>query len=1359
MTAPSSRGSTHGLQLFAVCAALTALALKQAPSRLVGDTKLDLAVDPVRLMSRALHLWDPSRDFGVTQNQNYGYLFPTGPFFALGKAVALPDWAVQRLWWALLLCLAFLGVVKLADALGIGTATSRLIAGLAFALSPRMLSTIGPISVESLPYCLAPWVLLPLVRASASGSPRRAAARSAVAVLCMGAVNAVAVVAALPPALLWLLTRESGPRRRALMGWWVGCVALATAWWVVPLLLLGKYSPPFLDYIETATTTTAVTSLAEVLRGTSDWIAYLSGRGGPTWPAGYDLLTNRLVITYTLLVLLAGLAGMLRRDLPERLWLTACLLLGVAAVTAGHLGDLHGLFAAFEHRQLDAALAPLRNVHKFDVVLRLPLVLGLAHLVGRLMTSSAAPDAARRQRLVVTVAATAVVLGAAIPALGVGLAPRQPFTDVPGYWHDTADWLADHAADGRALLVPGSSFPDYLWGNSNDEPMQPLAQSQWAVRSAIPLTPAGTIRMLDAIEQRLAAGEPSPGLAEDLRRAGIAFVVVRNDLAYARAGSTRPLLVHEALVGSGLHSVKTFGPKVGGGHGTIVDEGLEVPYAAVEVFGVGRAPSVELQPLSDALVVTGGSESVADLADADELHGRPAVLAQDARGLIGLEQNLQVVTDGLRKREVFFGQLADNRSQTLTATDPYRRDAPAHDYLPTDVGTETVARLIGARAVSASSSASDAGAFGGAFPDQSPYAAVDSDPQTAWRSDPGKGLPGAWWRVDFDSPRSLAGIAVRLGGAVDQRPKRVRVTTSSGTTLASPGADGTLAVLPATSSFLEVTAVDGPAGALGSFDIAEVAGLSVRRTLDLPPAPRADVVALTTAGGARRGCYRVGGVPLCSSSVGRRGEESGGLDRTLHVQQPGAYAVTARAVPVAGRALDALLDAGLGVKVSASSSAVQDPAGRPAAAYDGDPRTGWRAAPGDRAPSLSLTWPKPLRLTGLKLTVSTTLAASRPGKVTIVAAGQRRTATLSRNGQVTISPPLVTKQLQLRFEAGQVGASLDPYDGVLRLLPVGVSEVKVNGAPLPRPSTSDVIVPCGLGPTIRVGAQIRHASVSATRQQLLDLTPVPLDLKACGKDPVTAGEDTEVIAHATSTFAPMSIILTAATGARRLGTSSTTSPPVQTPVWQADHRQVRVPERPATSLLQVHENTNAGWKATLGGRRLQPVVLDGWQQGWVVPAGAAGVVHLDYAPDSAYRTALLVGGLLVLLLLAIAVLPGRSAAAPVASRRTQAWHAVVLAGALALVGGPVALGLCLVAVIGLRLPERIATAAAVLAVGGAGALVVLHPWGTAHYLGRGTAAQALCLIGLAIVWSTLLRGEGTMTGRRRQVISGRSTNR
>ncbi len=48
-------------------------------------------------------------------------------------------------------------------------------------------------------------------------------------------------------------------------------------------------------------------------------------------------------------------------------------------VSVGHGGALAGCFAGPSASALDGALAPFRNVHKFDPLLRLPLALGLAH--------------------------------------------------------------------------------------------------------------------------------------------------------------------------------------------------------------------------------------------------------------------------------------------------------------------------------------------------------------------------------------------------------------------------------------------------------------------------------------------------------------------------------------------------------------------------------------------------------------------------------------------------------------------------------------------------------------------------------------------------------------------------------------------------------------------------------------------------------------------------------------------------------------------------------------------------------------------------------------------------------------------
>ena len=235
VTSPPESTGKFRVRLFVGCALLVGLALIQDPSLLSSDTKFDLVIDPAGFLERSLHLWDPRGAFGQVQNQAYGYLWPMGPFFLLGHAVDVPGWVVQRLWLGLLLCTSFLGSARVSRALGVRSDVACILAGLAYALSPRMLSTLGPISIEAWPSALAPWVLLPLVRGSVTGSPRRAAALSALAVAMVGGVNAAATFAVLPLGVVFLLTRTRGPRRRALMLWWPLFTALGTLWWLVPL--------------------------------------------------------------------------------------------------------------------------------------------------------------------------------------------------------------------------------------------------------------------------------------------------------------------------------------------------------------------------------------------------------------------------------------------------------------------------------------------------------------------------------------------------------------------------------------------------------------------------------------------------------------------------------------------------------------------------------------------------------------------------------------------------------------------------------------------------------------------------------------------------------------------------------------------------------------------------------------------------------------------------------------------------------------------------------------------------------------------------------------------------------------------
>src|SRR5262245_10787952 len=145
---------------------LTVVSFLQRPGRTTFDTKLDLVVDTIAVMGRALHLCNPEATGGELQNQAYGYLFPMGPFFAGGQLLGLSPWVTQRIWCALLLCLAFGGMLALVRALNIGSEPARFAGAIGYALAPRMLTEIGTLSSEMLPAALLPWVLLPLVRAN-----------------------------------------------------------------------------------------------------------------------------------------------------------------------------------------------------------------------------------------------------------------------------------------------------------------------------------------------------------------------------------------------------------------------------------------------------------------------------------------------------------------------------------------------------------------------------------------------------------------------------------------------------------------------------------------------------------------------------------------------------------------------------------------------------------------------------------------------------------------------------------------------------------------------------------------------------------------------------------------------------------------------------------------------------------------------------------------------------------------------------------------------------------------------------------------------------------------------------------------
>jgi arabinofuranan 3-O-arabinosyltransferase len=1282
--AVSEQESRFGWRLVAACALLTGLALMQSAGLVVADTKLDLAIAPVDFLRRAAHLWDAEGAFGQLQNQAYGYLWPMGPFHALGHLVDLPPWVVQRLWMALVLCVAFVGMAVLARALGVRSDLACIVAGFAFALSPRMLTVLGPSSIEVWPSALAPWVLLPLVLGSRRGSPVRAAALAALAVAMVGGVNAAATSAVLPLGVLWLLTREPGPRRRSMMLWWPTFTVLGTLWWLVPLFLLGAYSPPFLDFIETSAVTTYPTTLADALRGTSNWVAYLDTDSR----AGRDLITSLYLPLNSAVVVAAGVAGLALRRNEHRLFLVSGVFAGLLLVTMGHHGDVQGWFASQLGTLLDGSLAPLRNVHKFDVVLRVPLVIGLAFALDELQSRWAGAQRTRTRRLAVSertnvafvigVVVVAVV-GSTSPAWAGRITPAKGFDGVPGYWREAAAWLEQEQQDhpGVALLVPGSSFGTYVWGTPRDEPMQPLAGSPWAVRNAVPLTPAGNIRMLDEIERRINEGQGSAGLASYLRRAGVSHVVVRNDLERG-PDIADPVLVHQALDDTpGLVRAAGFGPEIGGEARieggrlgkALVNSGWQSEYRTVEVYRLSGDVPYATEAADPGTVVVGGPEDLLDLADAGVVGSEPVRLAVDVDESAAPDH--VVLTDGLRAVERNFGRLHDSVSPTLSSQeweDVSRSGVP--DYALED-GPRwlTVAELDGAALVTASSTQSDPSSLGLTRRGTLPEAAVDGDERTAWRS-AALTSDAHWWRLDLDSPRELGVVTVRAGDAGDEILVVSTPNWESEPLRFAPGESRSVEV-PGTTPSVTVTDVSERPGNV--LELAEVdVGLDVARRLVLPTTPEAwgtlDAIVLRRLDDRRSGCVRLEDVVRCAAHKAGSPEEARDVHRRFASPTNDLAPAHMLVSPDPGPALDRVILEDQPVFVSATSAGVDDPRARPVAAVDGDTGTTWMASSAALNPELRLSWLGQRTVTGLGMSVNRVVAARLPQRVELSWPGGTRTVTL-RRGSAQFDP-IRTDQLTIRVLDAEPAADLG-FDGSSRDVPIGIGELVLKGVPyLPLDLPDEPVrTRCGTGPTIRNNAVSHRTRVVGSPADMLSgrrLQAVP-----CRGDmvPLRAGVN-DVDLLASDAFVPDVLVL---------GDLSVAQDGTTLPTQQPDPVLRRVDVAGAGGVA-TRENASPGWAAEVDGREAAPKIFDGWRQGWTTPA--AGDLELSFAPDRAYRAALLSGAVALGGLLAVTwVVRRRRRHAPEVRRRGRLpvlAHAGVLLVIAGLVAGNVGLAVALV---------------------------------------------------------------------------------
>ncbi len=1235
-----------------VTAGLLAIAFAQAAGRIVVDTKFDLTVDPGRFLAAATRLWDPLAYFGSVQNQAYGYLIPMGPFYWLGHVLGVPAWITQRAWLGLLFAIAYWGTILVAQELGIGGRWTQMCGGIAYALSPIML-TAALASAGLLPVVLLPWVMLPLLRAShGKTSLSGAAARSGVAILLMGGVNATSVFAVLPLPVIWFLTRRAGPQRNRLFVYWVGATVLATAWFLVALVFQGKYGFNFIPYTETATATTKLASVPETLRGAGVWLSLVTINGQWT-PAGYLFETLPATIVGTASVAAAGIYGLTRRDMPERLFLVLSLGLASLAICAGYWGDLGGPLSGFVRYLLTGPLAPLRNVYKFQPVVTFPLVLGLIHALhvwGRAMAR--ALGALRMLVMVgfVALVVTALAL-ASFPALDGNLYPAGSYAALPSYWTQASHWLNARGALSTTVVLPGAPFGRFDWGTTNDQPIEALSNVPWGDRNIAPLGSIGNTQFLDALDRVLANGQPVPGLAEYLASAGVRYLLVENDINSSETGSPPAVTIRTALAGDpGISRVAQFGPVV-----VNDDSGpfAEVDFAplsetsglrALEIYQVATTGSgnsmVTTYPASTGVVLSGGPQGVLPLAASGQLANQAVALAGDVLAPKFTDPTW-VDTDSQQLRDTTFGQLYDNVSYVLQPNEaaPTVGGNPKEWTVVPGNRHETVSVLHGAASVTASSYGTPVDRI----PGYQPLDAFINNPETASWVASGTNLQDPWIQITFHHPVPISRIEITPLHDGPWRPivEQVVVSTSQGKRASSLTPDEVAQSVPVASgdtTFLRVTiarlakALEPAADAGPGFIHISIPGVTVSQSWKLP----ADGA---TGAGTIPSYLFTSPLPNQFAYLSAPDEEPH-MSRIFSVPFKATFHVDATITPLPIPQIVKEANTTGSLVVRASSTFGNLPLYKSGNLIDSSTLTSWWAGAGDSNPRLTYTWPRTLTLSSLDFAPD--LAASRPEVLRLTTPTKSELVQLPATAGTVQFAPLTTNRLTVTFPTEQRLTGYNILTNGDTVIPIGMAELSFPAVtavypPVAHPLSRPFTLTCGHGPTIDVDGRNYSTEVTGTYAQLNGLEPMSVTLCTPHSD-LTLGPGLHTLTVHDSKLA-MKVTSLSLSGTPLPAGAAPRS--VSIVHWGATQRTIRVTPG-SRAIIGVHQNYNVGWVARAGGIQLKPVRLDGWQQGYILPASTSPqTVTLTFAPENPFRYALLAGAALAFLLVVWACIPNR----------------------------------------------------------------------------------------------------------------------
>ena len=1144
-----SAGTSRGARLawWGPLVALAAIVyiplLLTEPGRVAADTKTYLYLEPGRLLSRAMSMWDPHIGLGTVPHQQIGYLWPMGPYYWLMEQLGAPDWVAQRLWVGTIMVAAGAGVMYLGRTWR-WRPSATAAAAFVYALSPFVLTLAARISVILLPFAGLPWLLALTVRSLRTRGWRHPAA-FALVVATIGSVNATALLLVGLVPVGWilystLLAREVTGPHAAYTAAKIGLLTVAcNLWWIAGLSVQATNGLNVLRYTETAEVVALASTAPEVLRGLGYWFFYGGDRLGAWIEPGVDYTQHLWLIGLTYAIPAVGLLALGISRWRHRSFLIGMLAVGTVIAVGAHPWDRPSLVGSLIQAFVTADIGlAMRSLPRAVPLVALALALGIGSLVG------AAAEQVPRRGVLGAVAAALVAVAALPPLWMREFVPEnlQRPEEIPDYWVDAADHLDSAGEDTRVLEIPGTDFAAYRWGNTVDPITPGLIDRPYVARELIPYGSPASADLLNAVDLRLQEDTLVPEVLAPLARLmGAGDIVTRNDLQYERYNTPRPRTLWSLVRRApGLGEPATFGPStpnVPVQDAPLVDErhlagdrDLPDPPAVAAFPVADPVPIVRTRSDEQVMILSGDGMGIVDAAAAgliegDELVRYSATLTDDPDFAVEhlVDQRYLVVTDTNRARGERWTTVRHTQGFTEQADGGLLRDDASDNRLPVfeeRPGIHSVAehRNLSVRATGYGNPISFT-------PEERPANATDGDPRTAWRVAAFEDPRGH--RLELTPEESVAPGSLRLlqpvTGEVNRwitevelrfdggDPLRVALDESSRTVPGQTIDIGDRRFEMLTIEILDDTAGRRPGyGGLTSVGFAEVdLGVQTRELVRMPQD-------LLDAAGFRSLRYPLALVQTRERSAPTevtRADEETRMARVVSLPTARDYRLTGTA-RLSARAPGAVLDELLGrsgpllPQVEATSRLPGGLAHLPSNVLDDDPDTWWTSefgAPQDQ--QITIRTAAPVTASSLSIATVDDDEHSAPTRIAVSADGRTiadaEVGAIGDSGvrmtDIQLPAPVTATDWTISFPDVQVRTTIDWNSDDPEALPLAVARVGIPGVVLPpvpevvdSGCRADLVSVDGVGVPVRVTGSGEAAILGR-----------PLDLRSCDEEPVT----------------------------------------------------------------------------------------------------------------------------------------------------------------------------------------------------------------------------------------------------------------